>query len=136
MKKILKYSIALMLLMASTVACKKDDENRPQTKKEMVTKKWSVQEVLINSLPDNSQDYSSFSYQFNSDGTYSINNGGVQTGTWELNSSETIIILDKGTVNERLVDLFQLGENQMVIEITIPATWKEEEKVIRITLKK
>ncbi len=66
--------------------------------------------VLVNCIKDDIITY-------NADGTYTLNNGGTAcspalptSGTWELSADQKTLTTDKGTSNERVLNLISVSE--------------------------
>jgi hypothetical protein len=120
--------IYLLLLLAVFVFACKPDEN--PSKKELLSKTWKIKSVTINGVADNTTNYSSWALTFSNDGTYSfIKGSNTETGTWVLNAAETQIILDQGTSTEKTYTLLSINSSFLDFETTVPATFKEGEKV-------
>jgi hypothetical protein len=117
----MKKSISLLVMLwICLTACKKDDGNQPTpntSKKDLISKTWKVDEVLINDVRDQTTDYSSVRFQFKSDGTYKITavNGTVE-GTWELSSNEQKLLMDKGTDDASEITILLLNETRLNLE--------------------
>jgi hypothetical protein len=120
--------IYLLLVLTVIVFACKPDEN--PSKKELVSKSWKIKSVTINGVADNTTDYSSWTLKFTNDGTYLFTMGSnTETGTWALNAAETQIILNGGTSTEKTYTLLSINKSFLDFETTIPATFKEGEKV-------
>ncbi|MFK7953512.1 MAG: DUF4923 family protein [Ekhidna sp.] len=54
-------------------------------------------------------------FTFNADGTYSVTDSeGTESGTWELNSSETMITFDEGDESEFTMDVVSITATKFV----------------------
>lgn len=113
-----------LLISLTFVAAKCGPDPQPQptvSKKDLISKEWKVDKVLINDVRDQTTDYNSYRRKFNADGSYKFTDapGIVKKGTWELSSSEQKIVLDKDTDEEQTVSILgPVKPDKMELEFT------------------
>src|SRR5690348_1701863 len=124
MKKSIALLVVLCVFLLNT-ACKKDDGNNPTpspSKKDLISKNWKVDQVLINNVEDKTTDHSSAPFQSQSDGTYKVTTVARNTErTWELSSNEQQMLTDKGTDEEDEITILLLNETQFHLEDVEPS---------------
>ncbi|WP_373519973.1 hypothetical protein [Aquiflexum sp.] len=94
-KNILDMTIAVVLVITA-ISCGDDPKPQPEpTKSELIAQNWSLRSVSIGGQPEN---ISGYSIRFQSNGNFTFSTPGVpglpSSGTWALNASETVIILN------------------------------------------
>ena len=118
---IFTFFLAAFVAFAS---CKKDDPTTPPvntpTKKEMLVRTWKIQSMTVNQMPLPDSMYASNRLTFKTDGTYISSDGSSSddTGTWEFNSDETKLIMDKGTSDESTGDIIELSTTKLHMKET------------------
>lgn len=90
------YIILFMFLIGVGFSCKEDPTpTTPPTKSEMLVQNWRITSVTFNGQVSNSSQYS---IKFQPNNSFVINSPGAvglpQSGTWSLNSSETVVLLN------------------------------------------
>jgi hypothetical protein len=87
-----------------------------KTRKELISRVWRVQQVLVDNAIDQTSDFRNSRFEFCRDGkyTFSRKDGKVQ-GTWELRPDEQKLILDKGTPDAGAVEILMLSESQLYL---------------------
>jgi len=122
-----KKTTWFLLFIAASItfsACKKEDPIEPvppaPTKKELLTKKWKADQVLVDSL-DVTFFFSGFRLDFRADNTVIVTSPpeAPDTSVWAFNATETQIILDPG-VDEEVVDILTLTATQLKLRIADP----------------
>jgi len=109
-------------------SCKKDDPVVEPTKKELLSKTWKISEFYEDGQQVNDPSLSSVRLTYNTNGTYTaIGFGDNATGTWEFNSDETRIVMDKGTADEWTVSISTLSSTALKI------TWSEDGSAYEVT---
>lgn len=127
MKK-LNWIILLSLLTCFFTSCDDDDDDPSNT--ELISMSWKVDDYsIIDGIE--SEDRSTYTFTFNSDGTYTFNTPTAITGTWQFQSSsnESVIVLD-GSEN---VDVLTLTTSDLVLEFDSP-TFKNPDRIIHYEL--
>ena len=126
MNRYFKIYILLPVLLAFQ-SCELLTTGGDPTKLEMISKTWKVDIALIDNVVDNTNDYSGYRFEFRSDGSYSFENGSGSaiTGTWELNSNETVMILDEDTDDETEVNILEINEVSLILQFSYAATFKD-----------
>jgi hypothetical protein len=101
-------SLFFIALLVFSQSCKSPD-SKPSGR-ELIAKTWRTSQISLNGSPDQSTVYDSFRWQFGTDGQYTFTQGSGQvlTGTWQLSSNDTVLILDAGTQKERQATIQQL----------------------------
>jgi hypothetical protein len=130
----LKTTIFTLFLatFVAFVSCKKEvtppvtpPVNNP-TKKELVTKKWSLQEYYENGQIDSSM--GALTLTFNTDGTYLIvADGDSEYGDWEFANNETQIIIDKDS-DPLILTIQELTSTKLKVE------WMEDTDTYRMVM--
>jgi hypothetical protein len=131
MKKIIIHQLVIVLgifFMGSFSGCKKNDPN--PSKPEMLSISWKVGSVTINGTIDNITDYNNYSYTFNTDGTYNFTTPNTVSGTWELNSTETKIILHDSVNGTSEMVMISISSKNVILELTKPETFKTSQEII------
>ena len=122
----MKYFKILLvgLLVISFMAC--DTEEVTKSRTELLTQKvWSFD--VATGTPDQADfidaintDWQGLTIDFKTDGTYTVvQPGETSGGTWELDSSEKNILLDKGTVDEWNWFIMNLSETELYLNTQI-----------------
>jgi hypothetical protein len=90
-----------------------------KTRKELISRVWRVEQVLVNNTIDQTGDFRNSRFEFSKDGkdTFSRKDGKVQ-GTWELMPDEQKLILDKGTPDADAVEILMLSESQFYLSFS------------------
>ncbi|MDF9794766.1 hypothetical protein OKW21_000029 [Catalinimonas alkaloidigena] len=115
-KYVFTFFICLLL-----VACK-EEENAPveqTTPSEMIARTWRVQAVSIDGQLDETRNYSSYRFTFNTDQTYRFLMPDEHVGRWEFASSANLLILDRNTDREQSLRMPELNENTLQLEFSI-----------------
>ncbi|WP_373524176.1 hypothetical protein [Aquiflexum sp.] len=94
-KNILGLTIAVFFLLTA-ISCGDDPKPQPEpTKSELIAQNWSLRSVSIGGQPEN---ISGYSIRFQSNGNFNFTTPNVpglpSSGTWAINASETVIILN------------------------------------------
>jgi hypothetical protein len=120
--------LAALLIVFAISGCDilDDGGDSEPSKIELISKTWKVRKVEINSVLSNG--YEAYQLNFNNNGTYNFQTTSSTSGSWELNSNESAIILDKGTANELIMNIIKLSLEELDIEYTEPATFKDPQK--------
>jgi hypothetical protein len=141
MKKDMKiYLRGVLLLLAINfilfIASCDDGGSDTPTRTELISKTWKVNDgnVFIDGVKDLSQDYSALRFSFTKGGGYTFVADDTQSGSWVFNASETMILLDGGDDEEEILGVAKLTAGELHITFTIPKTFKDPEKTIRMEL--
>ena len=80
--------VAALFLSSIFVSCRKDDSNSPSSSSSTVTPgSWRVS-YYYDKIKDETSDYVGYTFNFQSDGTLSINHSsGTTSGTWSIHNS-------------------------------------------------
>ncbi len=129
------FSVPLLFILSLTFVasnCKKPEpEPVKPTEEQLISKEWKVKRVTINNVQDESTNYSSYRRKFDTDGTYKFTDapGVTKRGKWKLTSNKQRLILDEDTDEEQvMVILNDIEEDELDLEVTIPADYKHEER--------
>lgn len=108
------------LLIGSLTSCGKDDDTQPTPQALLTAKVWQGNKIYIDDV-----DYSSFldmdntTWKFNSNGTYTLEiDGDSETGTWELTTNNSKLLLD----DEFEMEILKLTNTSLNVE------WTEEDE--------
>lgn len=114
-----KHALVFTILLAIT-ACKEEGESPSPdpTPSETISRTWQVQSVTVNGQANNTTDYSSFRFTFNTNQTYRFTMPDDRQGSWELVSNASALVLDKGTDQEQRVEVQRLSETALHLEFT------------------
>lgn len=106
---------AALLTFITNMEVKGTKMNIPvKTRKDLMSKVWRVEQVLVNNAVDQTADFKNSRYDFKSEGTYIFNRkSGQVKGTWELVKDEQKLILDKNTPHEKAVDILLISDTQL-----------------------
>jgi hypothetical protein len=116
------------MFLAAFVAfasCKKEETTTPPvhnpTKKEMISRTWKVETMTVNQMPMPDSFFVNSRMTFKADGTYTTSDGSGDddNGTWEFNSEENKIIMDKGTSDEETMDIVELSSSKLRVKETM-----------------
>ncbi len=126
MSKVKFLVLFLAVAGISLSSCKKEDP--APTKKELLSKTWKISEFYEDGQQINDPSLASIRLTYNTNGTYtSIGFGDNSTGTWEFNSDETRIVMDKGTADEMTVSISTLTATSLKI------TWNADGSAYEVT---
>lgn len=94
-KNILGMTIAVFIIITA-ISCGDDPKPQPEpTKSELIAQNWSLRSVSIGGQPEN---ISGYSIRFQSNRNFNFSTPGISglpsSGTWALNTAETVIILN------------------------------------------
>jgi hypothetical protein len=122
--------ILSLVLVASN--CKKPEPGPSiPTEVKTLSKEWRVKRVMINNVIDQSTDYSAYRRRFDSDGNYSFTDGPgrTKTGKWKLASNNQRMVLDEATTGEATLSILNgINNNELHLEVTLPADYKHGER--------
>ncbi|TAH20570.1 MAG: hypothetical protein EAZ08_05750 [Cytophagales bacterium] len=100
------YLVSLIWVFAFASCGKKSEEQpKPKTITEILSKTWRISRVTINGSVDNVGNYSNYRITLSQNGSYRIvlSNSPItivahlgDSGTWELTDNNTFILFDKG----------------------------------------
>lgn len=83
----MKTSIIILLSAIIFISCNKEEDSIADVNKTITSGSWKVSYYYDDK--DETSDYSSYSFEFNSDGTVEINNSSSSSsGTWSTYSSD------------------------------------------------
>jgi hypothetical protein len=121
----------IFILLFFGVACKKEDDSmNPAQRTEQLSQLWQMNSVLVNGQPYSGTEYNNWQFDFRKDGTYTFSNGSTsEPGTWELNSNNNKLLLDKGTSSEVLFTILQLDRDNLEVESSQTSTKTGETKI-------
>ena len=137
MYKSIFIPIILLFCTIFLTACPEDDPKPVSSKKELLKKSWKLVKVtqtgndtpLYQSpLPAGQtirEDYSNYRLVITNDTEYVIiqRDNSIQTGSWELASNDTKIILDKGEQGKEVImDILELRESSLKIRFVEPSS--------------
>jgi hypothetical protein len=74
MQNIRLSPFSLLFVLCLPLLALKCETVDPPTTEELLSKEWKVKQVLINNIPDQSIDYTSYRRQFNATGDYTFTN--------------------------------------------------------------
>jgi hypothetical protein len=84
------------------------------SKLEVISRVWKVEQVLLNDSIDRTTDFKDYSFEFKDNGKYIFSGLKNQIeGTWEFAGGETKLILNKNTSQEEMVDILLLNQIQL-----------------------
>ncbi len=113
----------------------KKDDPTPAGRKEQLSRAWKVDGTLVNGQPYAGTEFAGWQFDFRKDNTYTLMTGTQSgQGTWELTSSDSKLLLDKGSQGETVFTILQLDASRLDLEIT-QATAKNGEVKIVLQLK-
>lgn len=121
MKKNKGFIISVLCLILLAVSCDKDNDLITGNTLLLTNNSWDIYQVLGNGMDithDAGNPFKDCCWDFYSDGTYLMTNGHTFNGTWEFNSSETLLILDQGTVDEISMDINVLSDINLELQYT------------------
>jgi hypothetical protein len=138
----MKITLFHLLLIATALSFiahigKDSVANAPsvKTRKELISRVWRVQQVLVNNTIDQSGDFKNSRFEFSKDGKYTFSRkGGKVQGTWELVPNEQKLILDKGTPDTDAVEILMLSENQLYLSFSDHSSKVNAESVFKLSL--
>ncbi len=132
MYKQLIYPFMLLICTVLLTACPKSEPAPQSTVKDKLMKQWKVARVTQagnatplyqNPLPagqSNVEDYSNFRLSITPVSDYMLiqRDNSIRTGTWELASNETKIVLDKNIADkEAILDIVELTDASLKVSI-------------------
>lgn len=122
----------LLILCIPLLALNCDRPVDPPSKEVLLSKEWKITEILINNVPDQSTDYNGYRRKFDSAGSYLFTDspGASSQGTWEFDSNKQNLILDKGTNKQQNVRILILDANNLEMEFTVPANYKNSQQIV------
>src|SRR5690349_16851774 len=105
MKNIRLSLYSLLFVLCLPLLALKCENVDPASKEQLLSKEWKVSQVLINNIPDQSVNYSAYRRRFDAGGNYTFTDGAgtTLTGTWEFDSNQQNLILDKNTSKQQTV---------------------------------
>ncbi|QHT71159.1 hypothetical protein GXP67_33155 [Rhodocytophaga rosea] len=87
-----------------------------KTRKDLISRVWRVQQVLVNHSIDQTNDFKNSRFEFIKNGTYTFSRkDGKVHGTWELVPDEQKLVLDKGTPDADSIEIVMLSETQLYL---------------------
>jgi hypothetical protein len=121
MKNIHISLFAVLIMLCLPLLALKCENVDPPGKEALLSKEWKVSQVLINNIPDQSVDYSTYRRRFDASGNYTFTDGPgtTLTGTWEFDSNEQNLILDKNTSKQQTVRVVVLDANNLELEFVM-----------------
>ena len=121
MKNIRLSLYSLLVILSLPLLALKCENVNPASKEEMLSKEWKVSQVLIDNIPDQSVDYSSYRRRFDASGNYTFTNNPatILTGTWEFDSNKQNLILDKNTGKPQTVRVVVLDATHLELEFVV-----------------
>jgi hypothetical protein len=114
----------LLMSMLLQVQCSKKTV-QPDSKTESLARVWKMNQVLINGQQDLSTNYSSWLWEFRSNGQYTFTqNGQIQQGRWEMSSNGQQIVLDSGSASAQAMRILVLTDTVLELEADMVANYK------------
>jgi len=147
-KIIKNYLLLLTIISVALFSCSDDNDEGPVGVSGSLIGEWSASSAQVDELTINGQDFSTFlsglglptefvelfeeefagddlidefvfDITFNEGGTYLLEDtDGSETGTWELISNNSKILLDKGTEDEFEMDIVELTDVRLETSIS------------------
>jgi hypothetical protein len=130
MKNIHISLFALLMVLCLPLLALKCENVDPPSKEQLLSKEWKVSQVLINNIPDQSVNYTSYRRRFDN-GNYTFTNepGTILTGTWEFDSNKQNLILDKNTSKQQTARVLVLDANNLELEFVVE-NYKMDQQVV------
>jgi hypothetical protein len=132
MKNIHLSLYTLLIVLCLPLLALKCENVEPASKQELLSKEWKVSQVLIDNIPDQSMDYSGYRRRFDANGNYTFTNaaGNTLTGTWEFDSNQQNLILDKNTSKQQTVRVVVLDANNLELEFVVKNYKMDQQLVV------
>jgi Lipocalin-like domain len=101
------------------MACSKSStttNTTPIPKKDLLTRMWKISEAYRNGQINSDAALNDYRITFNQNGLYTVINGTPPSGSWEFNTDQTKIIMDKGSSTSIVEDIIELSQVKLRVK--------------------